>query len=339
MGELAARRKEFFRGAKFKSALFYGGDEPGQLNANFQYFTGCSVDGAYLLLKQQGGLLLAHEMNHRAAKAVSHYPVKLLGKDRAKDLRKACGRWKIGVASGELSFARASALRKSARLRLADAGGRAYETRGSKSAGEIRLLARSAAIARKILDGLDPWESKTEQELASRLKIAALGAGAEISFEPIVASGKNASYPHHGAGGKRLGNAVLVDFGVRYKGYCSDFTRCYFRANGSKEEEAYEKCRDVFWRLLGLLDDCENGKEVAAVSASLLKKAGLPTLIHSIGHGIGLEVHEYPHLGRKSLDKLAEGTVLALEPAAYFKNYGVRFEEMVVRAKKGWKML
>ena len=69
-----------------------------------------------------------------------------------------------------------------------------------------------------------------------------------------------------------------------------------------------------------------------------IEKHGLPKLIHSIGHGIGLEVHDYPHLGKKSQDSL-EGAVLAIEPAAYFKSFGVRYEEMVANTKKGWKRL
>jgi len=338
MAELQLRRKRLFKGAAFKSALFYSGDEPGALNADFQYFSGCAIDGAYLLLKPGSGVLLAHEMNYRAARAVSYYPVKLLGSDRAKGLRSACGSGKIGFAAGELSFARASTLKKKARLNLVEADGRAYEVRGRKSADEMQLLGKSAKIARKILAGLDPWESNTEIELAANLKIAALEEGAEISFEPIVATGKNASFPHHNATAKKLEDAVLVDFGVRYRGYCSDFTRCYYKRKGMKETGAYEKCQGIFWKLLELLDDCENGKEVAAVAESLMRKKGLPRLIHSIGHGIGLEVHEYPHLGRKSED-LLEGAVLALEPAAYFSNYGVRFEEMAAHAKKGWKLL
>jgi len=338
MAELQLRRKRFFKGASFKSALFYSGDEPGALNANFQYFSGCSVDGTYLLLKPGSGLLLAHEMNYRAAKSVSSYPVKLLGKDRANDLRRACGNGKIGIAAGEMTFARASALRKKAKLKLVEADGKAYEVRGRKDADELKLLAQSAKIARRILDRLDPWESKTELELAANLKIAALEAGAKISFEPIVATGRNASFPHHNATAKKLGDAVLVDFGVRYKGYCSDFTRCYYKRKGMKEAEAYEKCQGIFWKLLELLDDCENGKEVSAVAESLMRKKGLPRLIHSVGHGIGLEVHEYPHLGKKSED-LLDGAVLALEPAAYFSKYGVRFEEMAAHTKKGGKLL
>ena len=136
--------------------------------------------------------------------------------------------------------------------------------------------------------------------------------------------------------GSRLGNFVLVDFGVRHGGYCSDFTRCYFRKKAAQERAAYEKCRRIFEEIVAGLPSCRTGRDVALLSEKVMKKKGLPPLIHSIGHGIGLEVHEYPHLGAKSDEKL-EGAVLALEPAAYFARFGVRYEGMVAHVKGKWR--
>lgn len=337
MDELAERRKKLFAGAAFKTALFYSGDSEGRQNANFQYFSGCAIDGCYLALKPGGGKILAHEMNFRMAKAICRYPSKLLGKDRAGGIRKEAGRGRVGFAPGEMAASRFLALKKAARLRLVDAGGKAYSVRGKKSGSERLLMAESAKIARGILERLDPWEFKTESELADGLKIAALKKGAEISFEPIVATGRNSAFPHHIPTAKRLSDAVLVDFGVRYKGYCSDFTRCYYRKKG-RETETYEACKGIFDEILDGLPDCEKGKDVSALSDRLFKRHRLPSLVHAIGHGIGLEVHEYPHLGKKSQDSL-EGAVLAIEPAAYFSNYGVRFEEMLSNSGKSWKKL
>ena len=337
MDELAARRRKFFAKATFRSALFYSGEDAGNPSPSFLYFSGCSIDSSYLLLKPGSGAILTHEMNFRAAKSVSSYPVKLLGRDAAGDIRRAAGRGKVGFVFGEAPASRFLALKKRAKLRLVEADGKAFEARGSKSGSEVEMLAESAKIAKGILEGLNPWEFRTELELASHLKIAALGAGADISFEPIVSSGKNTSYPHHSPTGKKLGDAVLVDFGVRFRGYCSDFTRCYFRKRG-RERKAYETCREIFGEILDGLPECEKGKDVAKLSEKLMAKHGLPPLIHAIGHGIGLEVHEYPHLGKSSRDSL-QGAVLAIEPAAYFKSFGVRFEDMVVHTRKGWKKL
>ncbi len=338
MNELAERRKRLFSGAKFSSALFFNGDPTRGSSALFRYFSGCNVDGCYLVLKRKSGVLLTYEMNYSAAKAASSYPVKLLGKEPGNALKAACGRGKVGFCAYEMPVARHDALKKKAALRLVDASEKMEWARGRKSARDVAAIAASAKITRRILDGIDPWECRTEAELATKLKIAALEAGGEVAYEPIVAAGKNSRHPHHDPGSSKLGDFVLVDFGVKYDGYCSDFTRCYFRKKGTREEGEYEKCKAIFKEIVQKLPECERGRDVAALSEKLLRKHGLPKLIHSIGHGIGLEVHEYPHLGKKSSDSL-EGAVLAIEPAAYNKSYGVRFEDTVANTKKGWQLL
>ena len=337
MREIHDRRRRLFAGARFSTALFCNGDQTKGESASFCYFSGCRVDGSYLVLKKNGGMLLTHEMNYAEAKKSCAYPVKKFGKKPAKDLKKACGRGNIGFAPGEMSSARYLALRKMAKLALVNEGERIAETRGRKSRGEVKKIAAAARIAKKILLQLQPWKFGTEEELASHLKMAALAHGCDISFEPIVASGKNSAHPHHKSGSAKLGNFVLVDFGVKKNGYCSDFTRCYFRGKKVAEEQAaYEKCRKIYREIIDALQACKTGKDVALLSGKLLKKYGLPPLIHSIGHGIGMEVHEYPHLGVKSHEKI-ERAALAIEPAAYFARFGVRYEGMVAHVRGKWK--
>ncbi|MEM2137838.1 MAG: M24 family metallopeptidase [Candidatus Anstonellaceae archaeon] len=340
MDEIPLRRKKLFSGARFSSVLLYNGDAAHLPSPSFVYFSGCRVDGCYLVLKRNGGVLLSHKMNYERAKAESFYPVKMLGKDAASDLKKALGRGKIGFAANEMPAARFLALKKKLKTELVDATGRIAAIRAEKSAGETAKIAASAKIARKILESIVPWEYRTENELASHLKIAALAAGCEVSFEPIVASGKNSRFPHHQPTNAPLGDFVLVDFGVKLEGHCSDLTRCYFRsANGAKKErDAYEKCKRVFSELFASLGSCKNSRDVAVLSDRLVKKHGLPAMIHSIGHGIGLEVHEQPRLWGESKDSL-RGAVLAIEPAAYFADFGVRYEEMVANVKGKWKKI
>lgn len=336
--DIAHRRKALFSGADFSSAIFYSGDEPGQGNASFRYFSGFEMDGAYLLLRKGGGTLFTHDMNIAMAKQQSPYPVKLLGRDGPAVLRKAAGRGKTGFVPQEMTSWRYLALKKRAKLDLAEIGAKVGEIRGRKSALEVAAIRRAAAKAREMLEELDPWECKTELELAARLKIKAIGVCAGVSFEPIVASGKNSRYPHHLPTNKRLEGHVLVDFGVKVGGYCSDFTRCYIKGGMKKEKEAYERCQSVHSELMDGLAGCGSGKDAALLAERLVEKNGLPKMIHAIGHGIGLEVHEYPHLGKASSDSL-EGAVLAIEPAAYFSSFGVRFEEMAVNLAGKWKKI
>ncbi|VVC01585.1 Xaa-Pro dipeptidase [uncultured archaeon] len=336
-GRLSERRRRLFSGASFSTALFFSGAIGGE-SESFRYFSGCSVDGCCLVLRKNGGVVLAYEMNYKAARAASHYSVRLLGPDATKALRKACGRGKVGFSSAEMSAARYLALKKRAKLKLVDAYEKIGAVRGRKSREEAAAIAAAAKITRRILEGLDPWKHRTEAGLCAHLKIRALEESCALSYEPIVATGANSRFPHHTPGNAKLADIVLVDFGVKKDGYCSDFTRCYFRKKGTKEEKAYLACKEIFGELAARLPECRNGRDVALLSEKLLAKHKLPAPIHSIGHGVGLEVHDYPHLGRKSTDSL-EGAVLALEPAAYFKSFGVRFEGMVANTKGGWKLI
>jgi|GEM_PF-604022 len=338
--EINGRRRRLFDGAKFQSALFYNGDPTKGGSPSFRYFSGCDVDGSYLVLGKNGGKLLTNGMNFELAKKSSVYPVVRIKDSRsaAKMLRKLCGKGKMGFAANEFTHARYGALRRKAHLELVDAEKEAMAARGRKSAMEIALLRKAALATRKILGGLDPWECRTEDELHRRLKVLALEAGGEASFEPIVSSGSNTRFPHYRAGRARLGNMVLVDFGVKLDGYCADLTRCYFRGGGGEEEKAYRKCRSVFEEMLDGLSECETGGDVGKLGAELMAKHGLPPLSHAIGHGIGIEVHEYPHLGKKS-NELVKGAALALEPAAYFPSFGVRYEDVAVNVGGKWKRI
>ena len=319
MDEITLRRKRLFSGAGFSSAIFHNGDAANGTIASFGYFSGCGIDGSYLVLRKNGGVLFANEMNLREARKMSHYPVKILGKDAARGIMKACGRGKTGFSSAEMTAAKYLSMKKKVKLKLVDATEKIQQARSEKSDEERRALAESAAIARRILEKLVPWKYGTEEKLARALEIAALAEGAEISFPPIVATGKNSASPHHEPAAKKLEDFVLVDFGVKHNGYCSDFTRCYFRKENMKERKAYDECRAVFGEMKRGLADCKTGKDVAQLSDKLMKRHRLPKLIHSIGHGIGLEVHERPYLGLKSGDPV-KGTVLAIEPAAYFSD-------------------
>jgi len=333
--ELKERKERLFSGAKFQSALFYNGDSTKGGSNAFRYFSGCDIDGSYLVLRKNKGALLTNEMNYPLARKLSKYPVKLLGKDVVQQIRKAAGRGKVGFAANEFTCARYSALKGKTRLRFVNLGEKAMSVRGRKSAFEMAKIRAAAKVTRKILDKLDPWECKTEEELHSHLKMLALESRGEISFEPIVSTGKNTRFPHYHAGKAKLGDMVLVDFGVKLNGYCADLTRCYFRKGGMRAEKTYEKCHEIFDEILNSLPSCEKGSDVSALGRKLMKENGLPDLAHAIGHGIGMEVHEYPHLGRNSEDLLV-ASALAIEPAAYFSNYGARYEDMVADVRGKW---
>jgi Xaa-Pro aminopeptidase len=174
-----------------------------------------------------------------------------------------------------------------------------------------------------------------EIEIAKALKKEVIDQGLELSFEPIVASGINSSYPHSVPGSRRIGPFVMIDFGVKYNHYCSDITEVVFLDKKAREFGLYGKIKDAFGMILDDLENCDNGNDVHLSYLNAFKRLGLPKMPHSIGHGVGLDVHEYPRLKKVSKDRI-RGTVFTLEPAVYYRNrFGLRFERDIFVNKSG----
>ncbi len=184
----------------------------------------------------------------------------------------------------------------------------------------------------------------TEKEIAKELENFIKNKGAVISFPSIVAFGKNSSVPHHQTGDKRLtidDKLILLDFGVKIDGYCSDMTRTvFFGKPTEKQREIYETVLEAQKRAVDFVNkQIKNGKIIKAkdvdkIARDYIKSVGFPDIPHSLGHGIGLEVHEHPNLSPKSKDILKEGMVFSIEPGIYIQGEGgVRIEDLFVLEK------
>lgn len=184
----------------------------------------------------------------------------------------------------------------------------------------------------------------TEKKLADFIQSAGLKMGAEdVSFPAIVASGANAAIPHHVPSAKRLraGESIIIDFGFKYKHYCSDFTRTVFLRHAPKKladaynqtEKAYNESMEFInvGQARGLLTKGVHAGDVYQKSVDVLKEKHLEKyFIHSLGHGTGLEIHELPNLSPKSKDILKDSMVFSIEPGVYFpKLGGIRIEDLV----------
>ena len=213
--------------------------------------------------------------------------------------------------------------------------------RAVKKEGELRKIAKAVSITKDILASLDLSKMRTENDVKRFLFSETLERGAEPAFEPIVATDRNSSFPHYRGGNAKLGSSVLVDYGVKYDYYCADLTRCFFLTNSKKNkerEEIYEHLIEITNKIAANIKLFKTGREMAKYSEQLLANYKLPKLIHSIGHGIGLEVHEFPRLGKKSKDKLVK-TTIAIEPAVYFRDYGLRYEDNIYFDGKSARIL
>lgn len=184
----------------------------------------------------------------------------------------------------------------------------------------------------------------TEKEIAYKIEAFIRKNGGELAFPSIVAFGKNSAVPHHKTGNTKLkiNNIVLLDFGAKIDGYCADFTRTlFFGKAGKKFKKIY---KTVLESQMKAIKHTSNLRAVASridsVSRSHITKSGYPPIPHSLGHGVGLQVHEKPSLSPKSSDYLDLNSVFTIEPGIYLSNFGgVRIEDTVVMTKNGIDVL
>lgn len=178
----------------------------------------------------------------------------------------------------------------------------------------------------------------SENELAGELEYAFRKFGAEgVSFDTIVAFGENSAVPHHATGNEKLkdDSVVLMDFGCRYGGYCSDMTRTlFFGEPNEKFLGCYSAVRNAHELAYSRIRAGMSCREADKIARDYLEGKGLAKYFtHSLGHGIGTLIHEYPTLSPRSDAKLAEGNVFSIEPGIYFDGeFGIRIENTVALA-------
>jgi Xaa-Pro aminopeptidase len=186
---------------------------------------------------------------------------------------------------------------------------------------------------------------QTELEVAGALELALRQEGSDgFPFPSIVASGPNAALPHARPTGRRLekGDFLLLDFGARVGGYCSDITRTFVVGEATAEQrEVYDVVRLANERAVSAVRPGMTGRDADSVARGYIQDRGFGEFFgHSLGHGIGLEVHEAPRLARTAEGPLVEGAVVTVEPGIYRPGWGgVRIEDDVHLGAGGAQVL
>ncbi len=315
--------------------LLSSGPDSSNVNSSFYYFTGLEIDGCLLALGQDSASIICPEMNSNYAQGnplgmeISSYSG---GDGFSKLLKSRLGTAKnilLDYPSTKLSFA--DFLSKLSKAKRLDFSEKISKLRSVKSDYEKSCIGRAMLESEALMAFLESniGEGMSERKIESMLLCQMIEKGFKPSFSPIVASCTNSANPHSHPTGAKIRAHVLVDMGVKVEGYCSDLSRCFFFPSGRVQKTAYDKLTLVCDEICDRAESGEFKKasELASESAKLLARYGLPRLPHSIGHGIGLDVHESPSLGLKSKDVLGKGMALAIEPAAYYPGkFGVRFE-------------
>ena len=208
-----------------------------------------------------------------------------------------------------------------------------------KNEWELANIAQACEIAEDAFNELLPEikEGMTEIEVAALLEYKMRKRGAQgLAFDTIVAFGAHAAVPHHETGLTKLqfGDEILIDFGCRVNGYCSDITRTFLFGDDGKHEEfkkAYQAVLTAHNLVKEKLTSGMTGIEGDAIAREYLKSQGYGELFtHSLGHGIGLNVHEKPMLSPRGENVLQDGMVFSDEPGVYEAGkYGIRIEDTV----------
>lgn len=213
-----------------------------------------------------------------------------------------------------------------------------------KREDELEKLTMAASLGDKVLKKVLPMikPGVTELHIANLLRQYSHEYADGVSFPPIVAFGKNGAVPHHHSDGTKLkkNDAILIDQGVKYKGYMSDMTRCFFIGKG------IPAIRKMYDQLLVAQQAGVNmvraGVMISDLDAAVRALLGKENkyFTHSLGHGVGLEVHEDPGVSGRSDVVLKEGMVITIEPGIYKAGVGgVRVEDTVIVTKNGCEVI
>ena len=216
-----------------------------------------------------------------------------------------------------------------------------------KEAAEIELIRSAVQVGSRIFQRVLPSirSGATEAAIAGKIEYAARQVGADkMSFETIVASGPRSALPHGVASRSRLPSRgfVVLDFGVILAGYCSDMTRTVHAGKPNKRSRyIYQAVLDAQLKAIGTVRAGATAGQVDRAARTALGKAGLGRFFtHSCGHGLGLEIHEPPRLGKGQQEPLQPGMVVTVEPGVYLPNHGgVRIEDVVVVTEHGCEVL
>ena len=316
---------------------------------NRRYLSGFTGSSGYLLVTAAEAILATDfRYVEQAEFQAPDFAVHRIGGrfDWLAGLLKDLGAKRVGFESDDVSVATLEAIKgalregegKSPTPELLATSDLVLGLRQYKDPEELQLLEQASHIADRsfeaVASSVEP--GMTEAMVAWELERTMRELGAEsVSFDIIVGAGENGARPHHRAGERpiRRGDPVVIDMGCVYKGYCSDLTRTIFI--GEPDDRFRRVYNTVLLAQLRAERDIRvdmTGEEADELARAVIRDAGHADHFgHSLGHGVGLQVHEQPWVGPRSSNVLRNGMVFTVEPGIYLSGWGgVRIEDMVV---------
>jgi peptidase M24 len=244
---------------------------------------------------------------------------------------------RVGFEEFDLTYASYSEMIRRYRISdMVETNGMIEKLRMIKDSDEIACIEKACEITDDCFEYLKKFIKigMTEKEIALEIYNYFIKHGADgLAFDTIVASGTNSSKPHAIPTDKRIeyGDVIVIDFGAKYNGYCADMTRTIFVGEVSKEaEKLYNFLLDVQADGTRKLVEGEDTRTIAKSVEYELNQRNC-TLIHALGHGVGIDIHEKPILSVKSSTILKNNMVVTNEPGIYIpEDIGIRIEDTIV---------
>ncbi len=320
---------------------------------NRRYLSGFSGSAGHLFITKDNALLVTDSRYTEQATSQSpDFEVRQVrgGWDWLVEELKASGVKKVGFESQDMTVSSYNNLIDAIKgdsllgdVSLVPAPGLAENQRIIKDKEELVMLQLAIDAADKAMDQVCPaiTPGMTEREVAWKMETAMRNAGADaISFDTIVAAGPNGAMAHHQPTDYAIkhGDPIVIDMGAKVGGYCSDLSRSI--AVG-EPDETFKKIYDIVLgaQLTGIntVKVGMTGEEADSLSRGVIAEAGYgDNFGHSLGHGVGLVIHENPRVGPRSSDVLELNTVFTVEPGIYLTGWGgIRIEDIVILREDG----
>ena len=332
------------------------GGEP-HLDASFFYFTGFPYglfEGSFLLAAKVDGIsVFTSPLEESIARSnargieIYAYPDQKKNEEKMKQIA-VRGARAIGVNAAELTYKSFNTIKSIFKgARIIDVGDAISAARAIKDESEIEAIQKACRIASNVYPKIPDLlkDGITESEVAAEIAYEMQKAGGlGVSFDTIVAFGRNSAQPHYSAGQTKLKKSdfVLLDYGTKYHRYCSDITRTLTYGRASKEQRRiYEIVQEALQVGTENCIPTNTGSEVHLKVASVIDSTEYKgKFIHSTGHSLGLAVHDGPALSKNFKSRLEPGMVVTVEPGIYVPSLGgVRIEDDVLITKDRPKVL
>ena len=325
---------------------------------NVRYLTGFTGDSTWLLVRSGDSMLLSDGRyttqlaQECPGMAVAIRPPSQKIDELFVEIAGSSSPGKIAIEADHVSVSRLETWKES----LPDhqwqrTTGVIEDLRAIKDDVEIATIRRAIEIAersfRSVIERLTP--RMTEIDVYYELEATMRHLGAEgVSFSPIVGAEPRGALPHYHPQALPLGDCrtLLIDWGAKVGGYCSDLTRTLHRArvrseNSDRFESAYQVVLEAQEAAIAKIAAGTPTVDVDSAARDVLTRAGLgEAFMHGLGHGFGLEIHESPRMGPSSEGELQAGMVVTVEPGVYFANdFGIRIEDDVLVTETGCERL